>query len=414
MSRQHSVPLLLPRCATIGVPLAPLCLQASDDAVSEADIQALVHAHPECLPIAEIDPMFMGAVSICTELNTPAGTIDNFMVTPSGLPVLVECKLWRNPEARREVVGQILDYAKELSRWSSSDLKREVNRRLKRNGDALLAMVRAADRGVDEKQFHDWLTANLRRGRFLLLIVGDGIREGVEAIAEYLQSHAGLHFSLGLVELPIYLLPDGSRLVTPRVLARTAVIGRNLVHAPESSSVRESEGTIMAPVDMDPEQGSLQEEQQRFWAEFLAEFSLDDPEQPIPKPARQGFLGFMLPAPSGSSWLTVYRDTRNNEVGVFLSYGRKTAGEYAAESIVADWQTVKDQLGGTAKLIKTKDGRDRIIDSLVVAPLQQPEVRKQAFAWLAERVNTFVNVMRPRVRSAVADYRSRNAQPGAA
>jgi hypothetical protein len=48
--------------------------------------------------------------------------IDIFMVTPSGLPVLVECKLWRNPEGRREVIGQILDYAKELSRWSSSDL----------------------------------------------------------------------------------------------------------------------------------------------------------------------------------------------------------------------------------------------------------------------------------------------------
>ena len=58
--------------------------------------------------------VFSGPVPICTELNTPAGAIDNFLVTPKGLPVLVECKLWRNPEARREVVGQILDYAKEL------------------------------------------------------------------------------------------------------------------------------------------------------------------------------------------------------------------------------------------------------------------------------------------------------------
>jgi hypothetical protein len=72
------------------------------------------------LPIAEIDRMFLGPVLICSELSTQAGAIDNFMVTPSGLPVLVECKLWRNPEARREVVGQILDYAKELSRWSAT------------------------------------------------------------------------------------------------------------------------------------------------------------------------------------------------------------------------------------------------------------------------------------------------------
>jgi hypothetical protein len=71
---------------------------------------------------------------------------------------------------------------------------------------------------VDEVAFNDALTANLRRGRFLLLIVGDGIREGVEAIAEYLQAHAGLHFSLGLVELPIYVMPDGSKLVAPAFL----------------------------------------------------------------------------------------------------------------------------------------------------------------------------------------------------
>jgi hypothetical protein len=180
------------------VPLKPVAQQAGGDAMSEAYIQALVHEHSACLPIAEIDAMFSRPVPICTELNTPAGPIDNFMVTPSGLPVLVECKLWRNPEARREVVSQILDYAKELSRWSSSDVQREVSHRLKRDGNPLLDMVRAVDPQVDEQQFNDALTANLRRGRFLLLIVGDGIREGVEAIAEYLQLHAGLHFSLGL------------------------------------------------------------------------------------------------------------------------------------------------------------------------------------------------------------------------
>jgi hypothetical protein len=61
--------------------------------VSEADIQALVHEHPTVLPISEIDPAFIGPVPICRELVTPAGNIDNFMVTPSGLPVIVECKL---------------------------------------------------------------------------------------------------------------------------------------------------------------------------------------------------------------------------------------------------------------------------------------------------------------------------------
>lgn len=128
MTRQHVTPVFIPpsgaASALIAVP------QVSVGGVLEDFIQALVHDHPSVLPIAEIDPIFKGAVAVCRELETPAGPIDNFLVTPSGLPVLVECKLWRNAEARREVVGQILDYAKELARFTVSDLQREVGKRL--------------------------------------------------------------------------------------------------------------------------------------------------------------------------------------------------------------------------------------------------------------------------------------------
>ena len=65
------------------------------------------------------------------DLNTPVGLLDILMVTPNGKLVIIETKLWRNPEARRKVIAQILDYAKELSRWNYEDLQRELNRRLK-------------------------------------------------------------------------------------------------------------------------------------------------------------------------------------------------------------------------------------------------------------------------------------------
>lgn len=405
MSRQHSAPILL--TADGATTLTPMPFQAGEGAVSEADIQALVHQHPSSLPIAEIDPMFVGAVAICRELNTPAGPIDNFLVTPSGLPVLVECKLWRNPQGRREVVGQILDYAKELSRWSSSDLQREVGRTLKRSGNPVLDLVREVDPTVNEIQFNDALTANLRRGRFLLLILGDGIREGVEAIAEYLQAHAGLHFSLGLVEYPIYAMPNGDRLVAPRVLARTNVVVRNVLALPEGYGLENANSGDAGDAEADPDRAALTDAQQKFWGEFLKVLKLDDPEQPVPKPARQGFLGFSMPAPQGSSWLTVYRDLQKKEVGVFLSAHRNTPGDYAMRAIADDWESVKTALGGTAYRTENKYGQPRVIDAFKTGPLDQPDARRAAFAWLAERVNTFVNVMRPRVRSAVADYEAR-------
>ena len=211
--------------------------------------------------------------------------------------------------------------------------------------------MRAVDPEVDEIQFNDALTTNLRRGRFLLLIVGDGIREGVEAIAEYLQRHAGLHFSLGLVELPIYLMPNGDRLVAPRVLARMTVITRNVVALPDGYVLDEAEDDPAGVTEIDPDRSASAEAAQRFWKEFLDGLKLDDPEQPIPSPARQGQLNFMLPAQSGSSWLTVYRNMKRGEVGVTLSSHRDTAGDYARQAIVDEWDGVRDQLGGTAKVI---------------------------------------------------------------
>jgi hypothetical protein len=165
-----------------------------------------------------------------------------------------------------------------------------------------------------------------------LLIVGDGIREGVEAIAEYLQLHAGLHFSLGLVELPIYVMPNGDRLVAPRVLARTALVTRNVVAVPGGYSVGEAEDPTSV-AEIDPARSALGDQSQRFWAEFLDNYlKLDDPEQPKPRPARLGWIGFALP--TRTSWLTVYRGFRPDRVGIFLSSWQNTPGAYAMQAIL--------------------------------------------------------------------------------
>jgi hypothetical protein len=75
----------------------------------------------------------------------------------------------------------------------------------------------------------DAVSRNLRLGRMLLLIVGDGIREGVESLWSFLQLYAGFHFTLGIVEMPVFRLPDGGLIVHPRVLARTVNIERGIV-----------------------------------------------------------------------------------------------------------------------------------------------------------------------------------------
>jgi hypothetical protein len=196
-------------------------------------------------------------------------------------------------------------------------------------------------------------------------------------------------------------MPSGDRLVAPRVLARATIVTRNVVALPDGYGIEETEDPATVS-EINPERDAAR----RFWAEFLAGFKLDDPEQQIPNPARQGYLAFSLPAQGGSSWLTVYRNMNRGEVGVFLSSTHNSVGDYARQALVDDWDAVKDQLGGTAKVTE-EGGRPVILDCRKFGPLDHPEVRSKAFAWLAERVNTFVNVLRPRVRSAARDFKSR-------
>lgn len=398
MARQHATPILL--TGDRSVALQSLSLAAGSDSVSEAAIQQLIHEYPSCLPIAEIDPMFADPVPICTELNTTAGPIDNFMVTPSGLPVLVECKLWRNPEGRREVVGQILDYAKELTRWSSSDLQRETSRRLGRGGNVILELVRAAGHEADEADFNDALTLNLRRGRFLLLIVGDGIREGVEAIAEYLQAHAGLHFTLGLVELPFYSLGNGDKLIVPRILAKTLVIRREVISVPDGYAVADDENAgENSAVPADP----YVESRLSFLREMLEGFQFSDPEQPAPKPTPKGYCFVYMPAPKSTCWINV--SVRPDQVGLWLVSNRETIGDKALQRVAQDWEDIRPLIGGAPELRPWRADLSRkwIAEEIPAAPFGSPEDRQKAIRWLRERLNAWVSIFRPRIRSAVAD-----------
>ena len=82
----------------------------------EKDIQELIFKNPQCLPISDIDESYNPILPVCKELNTSVGPLDIFMITPNGDLVVIETKLWTNPESRRKVVAQILDYAKEMSK----------------------------------------------------------------------------------------------------------------------------------------------------------------------------------------------------------------------------------------------------------------------------------------------------------
>jgi hypothetical protein len=204
-----------------------------EDSRDENWLQELVYENPSLLPVDEIEGSeFLNLHPLCRELPiTKIGSLDVLFVNESGLLTLVECKLWKNPQARREVVGQILDYAQELSRWDYEDLDKAVR---KCEGLGVIEKLKRSigDAELDEVSFIDSVTKNLKRGRFLLLILGEGIKEGVENISKFLQKHAALNFSFALVEEALFELPKelgGGLLVQPRVLCKTLEVERAVI-----------------------------------------------------------------------------------------------------------------------------------------------------------------------------------------
>jgi hypothetical protein len=235
MSRQHTAPYIVS-----GNTSQPLKLD--HDEFNEPWLQEFIFTHSEALPIADVEPAFGPMIPVCRELGTQAGPIDILMVNSEGLLTLVECKLWNNPEARRAVIGQILDYAKELSGWSYDELETAIKKARKGNGESLYQLVANDREELDEREFTDNVKRNLRRGRFLLLIVGSGIREGVERLTDFLQRHAHLNFTLALVEIAIFRLPEsvgGGHLILPRVIAQTVEVERAVIRIEDGRIVAE-------------------------------------------------------------------------------------------------------------------------------------------------------------------------------
>ena len=139
---------------------------------NEAWLRDTLFAHPELLPVREIDPAFVPLIPLCKELRTEAGPLDAAFINPHGRLTLVECKLWRNPEARRKVVAQVLDYARAISRWSYSDLQRQVSAATGKKGNIPYESARVFAPSLQESRFVDDTYNAMRSGRFLLLIAG--------------------------------------------------------------------------------------------------------------------------------------------------------------------------------------------------------------------------------------------------
>ena len=382
-----------------GDPIVLDKIEILDGSYNEKFIQELVFDHPSCLPVSEIDRAYEDLVPICMELNTPAGPLDALYMTPTGRLVILEAKLWRNPEARRKVVAQILDYAKEFSRWDYEDLQRETSRRLGRKGNALFELVLEKYPDTNEAQFVDEVQQSLEQGRFLLLIMGDGIREGAAAIADFIGSVGSLEFTFGLVELALYKNDAVGIVVQPRVIARTVEMDRYVIRLPDGAYIEDEEAQA-ASGDADLSESAMF--YRSFWIEFLSELQLDDASQQFANPTKSENIYFKVLPTFGAAWISAYFSKSSNTVGVYLRTSKKEVGDTYYQALLADREDIEKDLG-FAPSWKEFAQSYSISVTKSFSDVHSEDNRAAIKEFFAQNINSFVNAFRPRLARIAED-----------
>lgn len=373
------------------------------EARREHTLRDLIHDNPAMMPVHELDPSLGRVFTVAKELNIPGvGFVDVVLADERGRLVVVECKLWRNPQARREVVGQILDYARELSRYAYEDLQRQISVAAKRQGNVLYEQALAAGSTMLEADFVDRVSRDLAAGRFLLLIVGDGITEGARRIGEYLSNQPGLAFDFGLIEMAEYRYTDSAgishEIVQPRILARTAVIERHVIRS-------EVPGTTIDPIRIEREAApsrtsAAPSEAGAAWRlfveRFIAETRFDDPAQPSPRSGGNGWIRIPLP---GSLYVNAYRSAGESKIGVQVRFA-EAEGDEAWTALAEEREDIarefaEQQLDPPQWI----EGDVPVMRVNRTSPAPWDDAREaEQRQWLGRTANQFVNSLRPRLQ----------------
>ncbi len=190
----------------------------------EAVLQTYLEEYPDLLPLDEIEDNPAPLVTIGREVSVPSGAIDLLLVDTSGVLTIVETKLAKNPEVRREVIGQIIEYASFVSRWDAQQVERQATEyfRSKKRAEASLYGVLAelakggnAEVPPDEATLRAAIEKNLREGNIRLIIAVDDLVESLRSTVTFLNSFST--FDLLILQLRDFELAPTGRIFIPSV-----------------------------------------------------------------------------------------------------------------------------------------------------------------------------------------------------
>jgi hypothetical protein len=201
---------------------------------TEAEFQHLLSRFPELLVGDQIDPqkprrwvLVKREQPISTgEIGASQWSVDHLFLDQDGIPTLVEIKRQSDSRIRREVVGQMLDYAANcLSYWSVETLQTALENTCREAGksvDAVLGELSGSGGSVED--FWQQVKTNLQAKKIRLLFVADIIPLELRRIVEFLNEQMDPTEVLA-VELRQFE-GKGLKTIVPTVYGQTQEIAR--------------------------------------------------------------------------------------------------------------------------------------------------------------------------------------------
>jgi hypothetical protein len=166
---------------------------------TENDFQLLLARFPELLAGDQVDPqnprrwVLVGREQTIStgEIGASQWSIDHIFLDQDGIPTLVEIKRQSNTEIRRQVVGQMLDYAANFTTyWSVERLRDALEKTCQQNNrtveEVLTALLESSE-GVSE--FWERVKKSLQAKTIRLLFVADIIPLELRRIVEFLNEN---------------------------------------------------------------------------------------------------------------------------------------------------------------------------------------------------------------------------------
>jgi len=170
----------------------------------EGKLQDYLEKYPSLIPLSDIVEGASALLCIGREVGAGPGAIDLLFIDKDGLLTVVETKLAKNPEARRTVIGQIIEYASYVSQWTADDVHRIANEYLSKSEkvpsnyrgtlDEVMGKLSGEEFSFDD--FRANIEQNLKNGRIRCIIAVDELVEPLRASISFLNSRSDLNILL--------------------------------------------------------------------------------------------------------------------------------------------------------------------------------------------------------------------------